>query len=188
MFGRLATVVLVLIFSVASGQTPDDQSAPRPATGIQSFEHSQFCRENDCFLKNIEPSRINGEITDWYYDYRVSPKSDSLKPREYQMRIGMRLMPEEGRSFPQIVVRWFPVNSPPDREFPIISNLVREVTGDSKFDTTKYLTDYAKRVNYHSGPNIEHGPNASVGKHALRLSISRGADKCRYPQLTLIID
>ncbi len=188
MFRRLATVIALLISSLASAQTLQNQGSPRPVAGIRSFETSRFCRDYDCLLETIEPLRINGEITDWFYDYRVSPKGTNASAREYQMRIGMRLIPEGDRPFQRVVVRWFPITAAPGKEFAIVSKLISEITGETKFNSAKYLADYAASLKYRSGPHSERGPSATVGTHTLQLSITRGPDKCRYPQLTLIID
>jgi hypothetical protein len=190
MRGTFAIVGALLICCSALAQDAENRrEVPRlPAAGVQEFEHSAFCRKYDCVLDAIEPLRLHSELFEWFYNYRVFSENPEPETHQYQMQIGMRLALDGSRADPYMIVRWFPIQSAPEKEFPIIHELIREITGDSKFDAAMFLAKYARSLNFQRGPVFEQGPHASVGAHGLELDFTRGADKYRYPQLTLMIE
>jgi hypothetical protein len=188
MRGTFAIAVAILLSCTAIAQNNEKSAElPHAPVGVQEFEHSAFCRKYECFLRTIEPTRFRG---DWYYfyNYGVFPANADPEKHRYEMQIGMTLTEDGSRSLPYMLVRWFPIQSAPEKEFPIVRELVREVTRDSKFDAATVLARYSKSLNFQRGPDYEQGPYAVVGGHGLKLSFTRGTDKCRYPQLTLMIE
>lgn len=181
----LMTIALIPWNSFARAQI--HKEPPRvPASGVREFEQSTFCHRYECLLDSIEPLRIQGVIEDWFYNYRVFPRQDGSG---YAMQIGMRLGADGGRTSPYLLIRWFPMRSLPVKEFKIAGDLIREVTGSS-LDAGKFLVEYGQTLNLQHGNHdeVETGPEVNAGSRKLKLSFTRGANQCRYPQMSVVID
>ncbi len=188
------TIAVAIIFSCTAVAQNSEKVVehPRAPMGVEDFEQSAFCHKYECFLKAVEPMHFRDN---WYYfyNYRVFPANADPEKQMYKMQIGMTVTAEGTRSYPYMIVRWFPLQSAPVSEFAVISDLVREITGDSNFDATNFIGRFTQHLDFKRRPAGEaegehRGPFAKFGSRHLKLSFTRGADKCRYPQLTLMVE
>ena len=136
-----------------------------PATRIAPFEKSAFCAKYKCAQADpIEPLRIGGAVTEYFYNYKAEPHSGQF---------GFRLERRGGKGSPYMIIRWYPENKILSRQdLTDVNLLVRELTGVQDIDAEEFVWKFAKERE--AKPAYNYGPEVRTGKWKLQNSYSWG--------------
>jgi hypothetical protein len=170
-----------LLVSLGVGSS---QRAPVPG-GVADFERSRFCKKYECWLETIEPMRLSGEIQVYFYNYKLYG-ADGCHGAQF----GLRLDLQGRRDEPFLLVRWFPIKEVGPREVNCLTELVIEITGQQGFDTAGFVLEFARHQDFRP-PNkdaVIMSRCAFAGPYAISCTFTRGRDRHRYPQLSLIVE